>query len=75
MRNVVNRFFREFGRWRTVHDTGVWRYQENTATGRRRILRVNWNGYQPIDYSWLEGQFSPSGEGRGGSESQGRRSC
>ena len=55
IRNVVIRFFREFGRWRTVHDTGVWRYQENTATGRRRILRVNWNGYQPIDASWVEG--------------------
>ena len=66
MRNVVNRFFREFGRWLTVHDTGVWRYQENAVTGRRRILRVNLNGYQPINASWVEGQCSPSGEGRGG---------
>ena len=66
MRNVVNRFFREVGRWRTVHDTGVWRYQENTATGRRRILRVNFNGYQPIDASWVYGQCSPSGEAGGG---------
>ena len=66
MRDVLIRLFREFGRWRTVHDTGVWCYQENAVTGRRRILRVNFNGYQPIDASWVEGQRNPSDEGCGG---------
>lgn len=63
MRDVLMRFLREFGNWRTAHDTGVWRYQENTATGRRRILRVSCDGYQPIDASWVERQGRTDGEG------------
>lgn len=40
--------------WRTVEDTGVWRYQQNAVTGRRRLLRVG-PGLQPVARQWLEG--------------------
>lgn len=52
-REAVIRFFREVFRWRTVRDTGVWRYQENRATARRRVLPAG-GGHQPVDRSWLE---------------------
>jgi hypothetical protein len=40
--------------WRDKHDTGVWIYQENTITGKRRAVRVG-GGWQPLRSSWLNG--------------------
>lgn len=53
--------------WREVHDQGlwhgVWSYQENRITGKRRVVRVG-GGYNPIDHDWLERRERslPSGE-------------
>lgn len=43
--------------WRVVRDTGVWVYQENAVTGRRRVLRFG-DGWQPVDAAWLGGAHS-----------------
>lgn len=51
--SMVFNFFREAFRWHTVFDTGVWRYQENAATGRRRVLKRG-AGHQPINRHWLD---------------------
>jgi hypothetical protein len=39
--------------WRDVKWTPVWRYQENSVTGRRRAIRCG-SGYTPLDFDWLE---------------------
>lgn len=44
-------FFREVFRWETVRDSGVYLYQRNKSTGRKRVVRYN-PGYQPIDPNW-----------------------
>jgi hypothetical protein len=41
--------------WRSVSTTGVWDYQQNKITGRRRAVRVNASGHQPQDHIWLAG--------------------
>lgn len=46
-------FLREAFRWRTLFETGVWRYQENAVTGRRRVLKIG-AGHQPINRNWLD---------------------
>jgi hypothetical protein len=38
--------------WVVVEDTRVWRYLENTETGRRHVLRIE-PGDEPIDNLWL----------------------
>ena len=40
--------------WRTVRDSGVWLYEENTVTGARRVSRIG-GGHQPQDLTWLSG--------------------
>lgn len=57
---LLPRWLREAFRWRTVRDSGAWLYQENTATGRRRAVRIVGAGYQPVDRDWLHG-----GQGKG----------
>jgi len=39
--------------WLEVRSTGVWAYEENDITGRRRAIRVG-AGHQPVDGDWLE---------------------
>lgn len=39
--------------WREVWQTSVWRYDLNTATGRRRVVRVSPSGHQPINLMWF----------------------
>ncbi len=46
------RFFRSIFAWRTVRDTGVWRYSENAVTGRRKAVWGGY-GYQPVDHGLL----------------------
>lgn len=46
-------FLRGAFRWHTVLDTGVWRYQENAATGRRRARKIG-AGHQAVDRAWLD---------------------
>jgi hypothetical protein len=41
--------------WRNVFDAGVYAYQENAVTGRRRALRINSGGYSPLALDWLNG--------------------
>jgi hypothetical protein len=43
-----------FGKWITIRDTGVHRYQQHSRTGKRRILYVCSTGYQPRDDQWVE---------------------
>lgn len=52
---MIVRFFREAFRWKTVRDTGVFLYQENAVTGRRRVRRYRPDGYQPVNQRWLDG--------------------
>lgn len=49
------RWIKSLFAWETRRDTGVWLYQENMVTGARRIVRIAGSGYQPRDFSWLEG--------------------
>lgn len=51
----VIRWVRALFAWRTVRDRGVWRYQENRITGKRRAQRMQATGHQPVDRAWLEG--------------------
>ncbi len=46
------RWLRSLFAWRTVKDTGVWKYRENAITGRRKAV---WSGggYQPLDAGFL----------------------
>ncbi len=53
----MTRFILGLFAWRTVLDTGVWRYSENTVTGRRRIVRCSRSGWQPHDVDWLRGRY------------------
>jgi hypothetical protein len=46
-------WFRAFFAWETHRDTGVWLYQQNKVTGARRVVRVHFSGYQPVDLRWL----------------------
>lgn len=39
--------------WRYRFAAGVWRYDENTMTGRRRAVRAYSGGYSPLDATWL----------------------
>ena len=48
------RWLRSLIAWRTVHDSGVWLYQENAVTGARRALRFS-PGHQPRRDQWLAG--------------------
>lgn len=41
--------------WHTVFTAGVYRYEENSVTGRRRASRRFQGGYSPIDIAWLGG--------------------
>ncbi len=47
------RWLKSLFAWRTVRDTGVWKYQLNEVNGRRRIVRVVDGGYQPVDLMWV----------------------
>jgi hypothetical protein len=47
------RWFKSLFAWRTVRDSGVWLYKENTITGRRKAFRYV-QAYQPLDFDWLE---------------------
>jgi len=47
------RWFRALFGWRSVGQTGVWDYQQNAATGKRRAVRINRGGHQPQDHIWL----------------------
>ena len=47
-------WYKLFGKWMTVRDTGIYLYQQNSKSGKRRILRYKFGGYQPIDRKWLE---------------------
>lgn len=42
------------GKWETVRDTGIHRYQVHSRTGKRRIIHVSDSGYQPRDEQWIE---------------------
>lgn len=35
----MRRWFKSLLAWRTVRDSGVWLYKENTVTGRRKAFR------------------------------------
>ena len=52
------RWLRSLFAWRDAFCTGVWLYQENSVTGRRRLVRVLDHGHQPIDRRWLAGHSS-----------------
>lgn len=43
-----------YGEWKTVHNTRIYIYQENTKTGARRCRRVS-GGLQPVNKRWLDG--------------------
>jgi len=41
--------------WRTVRETGIWRYQQHARTNARRAHRMSPHGHQPLDERWLNG--------------------
>lgn len=42
--------------WSPVRDSGVWMYEQNEITGKRRATRYNYNVWQPLDANWLKGK-------------------
>lgn len=61
MRCVLCQLWKRF-QWETVRDTGVWLYQVQRGTGRRRIVRGAARGHQPIDLHWQQtGEWSKAG--------------
>jgi len=48
------RWVRSWFAWRRVFVAGVWLYEENAVTGRRRASRINRGGYSPVAFDWLD---------------------
>lgn len=46
------RWFRSLFAWRPVRNTGVWLYEQNSVTGRRRAIDAG-GCYQPLDRSFM----------------------
>ncbi|MFP5434217.1 MAG: hypothetical protein ACLGIM_14040 [Alphaproteobacteria bacterium] len=50
--------------WRIASFAGVWRYEINVITGKRRASREFIGGYSPLDWDWLlTGQGMPTIDG------------
>jgi hypothetical protein len=50
---------RHFFSWETVHETGVWKYQECRKCSKRRAKRAGGSlsiPYQPVDSDWVNGK-------------------
>lgn len=52
--NQVSRWWKSLFAWRHVDDLGVWRYEENTVTGKRRAIRIA-ACHGPQHSQWLKG--------------------
>jgi hypothetical protein len=50
---MLRRFLAIFA-WKTEFVAGVYAYQENRVTGRRRVRRVIDGGYSSLDVEWLQ---------------------
>lgn len=50
----MTRWLKSLFAWRFVADTGVWRYEENSVTRKRRAYSVG-GGHQPRANAWLLG--------------------
>jgi hypothetical protein len=48
------RWVRSWFAWNRVFVAGVWLYEQNTVTGRRRASRIDSSGYSPINFDWLD---------------------
>lgn len=48
------RWVRSWFAWRRAFEAGVWLYEENTVTGRRRATRIESGGHSPVDFDWLD---------------------
>lgn len=48
------RFIRSLFGWEFAEIAGVWRYEENRVTGKRRATRIVSGGYSPVDLDWLD---------------------
>ncbi|GJE77228.1 hypothetical protein BGCPKDLD_3831 [Methylorubrum suomiense] len=56
------RWFKSLFAWRTIRQMGVYAYQQNAVTGKRRAVRLTMGCHSPIDENWLAtGEWS---EGR-----------
>ena len=51
--SLLSRIINHFA-WKTVRDTGVWIYQENSRTHNRRAIHLRNSGHQPCDWDWLQ---------------------
>lgn len=48
------KWLRSLSAWNEVRCTGVHSYQVNEVTGARRILKLSYGVYQPVDAGWLK---------------------
>lgn len=46
-------WFRSLFAWRVVNASGVWQYEINRITGKRRAYRRFSGGYTPLNWEWL----------------------
>ena len=43
-----------FHNYQEIKNTSKWSYQQCNKCGKRRIIEINFNGYQPIDNEFLK---------------------
>jgi hypothetical protein len=59
----MKRWLKSLFAWRHAFDAGVFTYEQNEITGKRRAFRCS-NGYSPLDMQWLiEGAGMPDIDG------------
>lgn len=54
MSTRVAKWWKSLFAWRLVGELGVWRYEENVATGKRRAIRIG-APFGPQHSQWLNG--------------------
>lgn len=47
------RWFKSLFAWKQIRNTGVWLYEENTVTGKRRATLINTGCWQPMDRTFM----------------------
>lgn len=48
------RFIRSIFAWQFVKIDGIWLYEQNAVSGRRRATEILAGGYSPVDLDWLD---------------------
>jgi hypothetical protein len=48
----ILKWLHSFFSWKPYRDTGIWRYEENAVSGKRRAIKVG-PCFQPLMLDWL----------------------